>query len=128
MEKEVASVRSVLHSVLYDYLGKTGTGLLYFIVHLIVALLILVIGFRLIKYAVNFFKRIFERSKMDPTLETFLLSFIKIGLKILIIFWAVTRIGVTASSIIAVVGSAGLALGLSLQGSLSNIAGGVILL
>ena len=128
MEKEVASVRSVLHSVFYDYLGKTGTGLLDFIGHLIVALLILVIGFRLIKYAVNFFKRIFERSKMDPTLETFLLSFIKIGLKILIIFWAVTRVGVTASSIIALVGSAGLALGLSLQGSLSNIAGGVILL
>ena len=62
MEKEVASVRSVLHSVFYDYLGKTGTGLLDFIGHLIVALLILVIGFRLIKYAVNFFIR--QHTKM----------------------------------------------------------------
>ena len=65
---------------------------------------------------------------MDTTLQTFLLSFIKIGGKVLVIFMAVTKIGVAASSIVALLGSAGLALGLSLQGSLSNIAGGVILL
>ena len=72
--------------------------------------------------------KIFERSIMDTTLQTFLLSFIKIGGKVLVIFMAVTKIGVAASSIVALLGSAGLALGLSLQGSLSNIAGGVILL
>lgn len=128
MEKEITSVKSVVSSIFYEYLGKTGTGILDFVGHLIMALLILIIGFRLIKYVVRLCTRVFERSNMDLTLQTFLLSFIKIGLKILVVLWAVTRIGVTASSIIAVVGSAGIALGLSLQGSLSNIAGGVILL
>lgn len=64
--------------------------------------------------------KIFERSIMDTTLQTFLLSFIKIGGKVLVIFMAVTKIGVAASSIVALLGSAGLALGLSLQGSLSE--------
>ena len=52
----------------------------------------------------------------------------KIGLKILVVFIAIQQVGVQASSIIAVIGSAGLAVGMSLQGSLSNIAGGVLLL
>ena len=68
------------------------------------------------------------RSKIDVTLRTFLDSLINIGLKALIVFWAVSTLGVATSSIIALLGSAGLAVGLSLQGSLSNIAGGVILL
>jgi small conductance mechanosensitive channel len=69
-----------------------------------------------------------ERSNVDVTLRTFLDSFIKIALKAFVVFWAVSKAGVGASSIIALIGSAGVAIGLSLQGSLSNIAGGVILL
>lgn len=125
---EITSVKGMVSSILYEYLGSTGTKLLDFFGHLIMACLILIIGFKVLKYLVSLSKRIFERSNMDPTLQTFLLSFIKIGLKILVIFLAITRIGVAASSIVAVVGSAGLALGLSIQGSLANIAGGVLLL
>mgnify|MGYP006068211801 FL=1 len=73
-------------------------------------------------------KKMFERSKMDLMIQTFLLSAMKIGLKILVVFIAIQQVGVQASSIIAVIGSAGLAVGMSLQGSLSNIAGGVLLL
>lgn len=65
---------------------------------------------------------------MDLMIQTFLLSAMKIGLKILVVFIAIQQVGVQASSIIAVIGSAGLAVGMSLQGSLSNIAGGVLLL
>lgn len=122
------TVKSDIQSFLYDYMGKKGVDFLDFLGNVIFALLIVVIGFKLIKYVVRFCQRVFERSNMDRTLEMFLLSFIKIGLKILVIFWGITYIGVAASSIIAMIGSAGLALGLSLQGSLSNIAGGVILL
>ncbi len=125
---ETTSLKDVGYSIIYEYLGKTGVKLADFCGDLIASLLILLIGFKLVKYIVRASQKIFERSNMDVTLQTFLLSFIKIGMKVLVIFLAVTKIGVAASSIIALLGSAGLALGLSLQGSLSNIAGGVILL
>ena len=121
---EATSLKSFAHSLIYEYLGKTGVKLADFCGDIIGALLILFIGFKIVSYVVKMAHKIFERSIMDTTLQTFLLSFIKV----LVIFMAVTKIGVAASSIVALLGSAGLALGLSLQGSLSNIAGGVILL
>lgn len=125
---ETTSLKSFTNSLMYEYLGKTGVKLVDFCGDIIGALLILFIGFKVVSYVAKMVKKIFERSIMDTTLQTFLLSFIKIGGKVLVIFMAVTKIGVAASSIVALLGSAGLALGLSLQGSLSNIAGGVILL
>lgn len=128
INNQIDGYQATLYNILYEYLGKKGTGMIDLLCNLIFALLILVVGFKVIKYLVKICQRIFERSNLDDTLQTFLISFIRLGLKILVVFWAITRIGVGASSIIAVLGSAGLALGLSLQGSLSNIAGGVILL
>lgn len=125
---ETTSLKSFGYSLIYEYLGKTGVKLADFCGSVIAALLILFIGFKVVSYVAKMAQKIFERSIMDTTLQTFLLSFIKIGGKVLVIFMAVTKIGVAASSIVALLGSAGLALGLSLQGSLSNIAGGVILL
>lgn len=109
-------------------IGMSKTQLIGFAGHLVVALLILIIGFKVIKYIIKAAERIFEKSNIDLTLHSFFISFLKIALKILVIFMAVSEIGVASSSIIAMLGSAGLALGLSLQGSLENIAGGVILL
>lgn len=128
MEETITNYKQIIASVLYEYLGKKGVGIIDFAIDVVIALLILLIGFKLVEVIVRTCRKIFERSSLDPTLQTFLLSFIRLGMKVLIIFWAITRIGVGASSIIAILGSAGLALGLSLQGSLTNIAGGVILL
>lgn len=125
---ETTSIEKMVYSLAYEYLGKSGTALLDFIGNLIVAVLIFFIGLRISKYIVKICTKIFEQSKMDPMLQSFLISFLKIALKILIFIFAITKLGIAASSIIAVVGSAGLAVGLSLQGALSNIAGGVILL
>lgn len=125
---ETTSLTEYSHSIIYDYLGQTGVKLADFVGDVIIALLILLIGFKLVKYVVKAAQKIFDRSNIDTTLQTFLVSFINIGAKILVIFMAVTKLGVTASTVVALLGSAGLALGLSLQGSLSNIAGGVILL
>ena len=125
---ETTSIEKMVYSLAYEYLGKSGTALLDFIGNFIVAVLILFIGLRISKYIVKICTKIFEQSKMDPMLQSFLISFLKIALKILIFIFAITKLGIAASSIIAVVGSAGLAVGLSLQGALSNIAGGVILL
>lgn len=128
MALDLDSVRKSILSVVYEYLGRTGVLFMEFLGNCVIALLILIIGLKLSNYVVKLCKRVFERSKMDLMIQIFLLSCMRIGLKILVVFIAVQQVGVQASSIIAVIGSAGLAVGLSLQGSLSNIAGGVILL
>lgn len=124
----IGNLKDLISQIVYTYLGTTGTKILDKAGDIIIALLILFIGFKLTGYFVKFADRVMERSKIDITLRTFLDSVINIGLKALIVFWAVSQLGVATSSIIALLGSAGLAVGLSLQGSLSNIAGGVILL
>lgn len=67
-------------------------------------------------------------AKLEDTLETFLKSFIKTGLKILLIITVVSMLGVEMTSFIAVLGAAAFAVGMALQGSLGNFAGGVLIL
>ena len=109
-------------------LEQFGTAAVSFILKLVIALIILLIGFRLVKYIIKLSRKMFEKADMDATLKGFLLSFINIGLRAVVVFIAVTELGIAASSIIAMVTSAMFAIGLSLQGSLANIAGGVVLL
>ena len=84
---EAASLKSFAHSLIYEYLGKTGVKLADFCGDIIGALLILFIGFKIVSYVVKMAHKIFERSIMDTTLQTFLLSFIKIGGKVLVSFY-----------------------------------------
>ena len=121
-------VKNYLKDFSLDMIYKAGGFVLAFAIKLVIAILILIVGFRLVKIFIRTLKKVFAKSRMDPTLKTFLTSFFSILMKILVIFTAVSELGVGASTIIALLGSAGLAIGLSLQGSLSNIAGGVILL
>lgn len=95
---------------------------------IVVAFLIIVIGFKLIKILVGFLKAALEKSEVDYGVISFSCSFVKITTRCIVIFMAVAHLGVEVSSFIAILGSAGVALGLALQGSLSNIAGGVLLL
>ncbi len=99
-----------------------------FIPKLIGALLVLWIGFRLIKILKNAIIRSMERRKTEASLRTFLASFVDLLLKILLIIMVMDIIGIKATSFIAVLGAAGLAIGMALQGTLQNFAGGVIIL
>jgi small conductance mechanosensitive channel len=96
--------------------------------NLILALLTLIIGLWLIRIIDRMVRRLFQKKDYDEALETFLQSFISIALKILLFVLVITQLGVQSSSLIAVIGAAGLAIGLALQGSLSNFAGGVLIL
>lgn len=125
---KINDFQELIHNIIYNYLGSTGEKILEGAGDILIALLILLIGLKLTDHFVRLFDRMLERSKVDVTLRSFLDSFMRIGLKILVVFWAVSKAGVEASTIVALVGSAGIAVGLSLQGSLANIAGGVILL
>lgn len=95
---------------------------------LLFALIILVVGMILIGHVSKLIKAAFKRSKIEPTAATFLESFINIALKGLLVITVVIQLGVKESSIIALLGTIGLAIGLALQGSLSNFAGGVLIL
>ncbi len=92
------------------------------------AVVTLFIGLWLIRKLVNFVHVQFQKRDFDPSLESFLESFIGIVLKVALLVSIADMVGVETTSFVAILGSAGLAVGLAIQGSLSNFAGGVVLL
>lgn len=115
-------------NIVIDYLKGLIPDALDFCVDVVIALIIYAIGVKVISMLRKMAKRMMERSHLDEGVKQFLDSFLKMILYFLLVVLIVTRFGVTTASITAVVGSAGLALGLALQGSLSNFAGGVLIL
>ena len=95
---------------------------------LIIVLLIWIIGKKLIKLALNLLKKGLERGKVEAGVETFLMSLVRIVLHGILILTIAGTIGFETTSVVTLVGSAGLTIGLALQGSLSNFAGGVLIL
>ena len=92
------------------------------------AVLILVIGLALAKFLVKLVTKSTAFSKLDPGVASFLKSFLKISSKILVFVTVAAVIGIPMTSFITILGSMAVAIGLSLQGSLSNIAGGLLIL
>ncbi len=92
------------------------------------AIVVLVLGFWIIGTVTRGIGAAFSKSGMEATLQRFLMSLIGIGLKGLLLISVAGMIGIETTSFIAVLGAAGLAVGLALQGSLSNFAGGVLIL
>ena len=99
-----------------------------FLVSLAVAILVLVIGWILIKWILKLLSRSKLSKKMDKSAFTFFRSAISITLKVVLILTAASIVGVPSASIIALIGSIGVAIGLAVQGSLSNLAGGLMIL
>ena len=99
-----------------------------FLIELVAGLLVLIIGFRIISFLENKLKKMNKFSKLDPSVKTFLASFLSISLKILLIVIFLSIVGVPMASLVTIVGSCAVAIGLALQGGLSNIAGGLMIL
>ena len=96
--------------------------------NLIMAILILVVGWWLVGRFVEIIGKVMEKREVDESLQPFLKSIMGILLKVVLLLSVVSILGVPTASFLAVLGSAGLAIGLALQGSLSNFAGGVLIL
>ncbi|MBC2714055.1 MAG: mechanosensitive ion channel [Desulfobacteraceae bacterium] len=94
----------------------------------IIALLILFFGRLIAKLVTRIVKRIMERSKVDPTIVKFVGNLTYIALMAFVIIAALGQLGIQTASFIAVVAAAGLAIGLALQGSLSNFAAGFLMI
>ncbi len=96
--------------------------------NIVLAIIILVAGIYLIRLINKLVRKFFQKKDYDLALETFLQSFINIALKIILFVVVISQLGVQTTSLAAILGAAGLAIGLALQGSLSNFAGGVLIL
>ena len=113
---------------LQNYSGKAIELLMGYGPKLILAIITLIIGLWVIKLFVKGLRKGMERKKTDASLQGFLLSLIGILLKIMLVISVASMVGIQMTSFIAILGAAGLAVGLALQGSLANLAGGVLIL
>jgi small conductance mechanosensitive channel len=106
-----------LTKVLIDYAPK-----------LVAAIVLLIVGIWAIRFITSILRKIMIRREVEPTLIEFLSDIIFWGLRIILFIAVISKLGVESSSFITILGAAGLAVGLSLQGSLSNFAGGMLII
>lgn len=92
------------------------------------SLIIFVVGKRLIQYLVNVINTSMHRHRFDESLHTFLIPAIRLSMYVILAIVIASMLGVEMASVIALLASAGLAVGLALQGSLANLAGGVLIM
>ena len=95
---------------------------------IIAALVILILGLWVIKLIIGRLRIVMEKREVDPGVRGFALSILSVVLKILLFIVIITKLGVETTSFAAILAAAGLAIGLALQGSLSNFAGGVLII
>jgi len=95
---------------------------------LLKAIAVLILGLWVVKLIGSGVKKVLNKSNVDPSLQGFLRSLVTITLKIMVYITALGMLGVEMTSFIAILGAAGLAVGLALSGTLQNFAGGVMIL
>ena len=110
-----------------DY-SEIMSGIVQIAVKLGIAIVVLIVGFWLSKIAAKAVRKILKKRDADLSLITFMASLVTIAVKVLTIITAVTQLGVEMTSFVAILGAAGLAIGLAFSGTLSNFAGGIMLL
>jgi small conductance mechanosensitive channel len=94
----------------------------------LMALIVLWVGSLLIRMLASLLNKVLDRRGVEPTLKRFLHSLVTISLRVLLFITAIQMMGVATTSFVAIVGAAGLAVGLALQGTLANFAGGTLIL
>ena len=115
-------------SFFIQYLLSQREWLLDFAKTLLIAVIVFVIGRKIVKFALKITKKTMERKDVEISVQKFVMSLATFAYNIFLIIIIASVLGIGASSIVAIIGSAGLAVGLALQGSLSNLAGGVLIL
>ncbi len=106
-----------LMKLVYDYSPK-----------LITALIVLVFGIYLIRFTNRLIRKIMFKRGVEPTIASFLGDFLHWSMRFLLFVTFISKLGIETSSFVAILGAISLAVGLSLQGSLSNFAGGVLII
>ena len=115
--ENISSYTQTIIQVLIDYSPK-----------LISAFVLLFVGLYWIRIINRLIRRIMIKRELDPTLTKFLADFLLWALRVLLFVTFISKLGIETSSFVAILGAMGLAVGLSLQGSLSNFAGGMLII
>ncbi|MBN2018008.1 MAG: mechanosensitive ion channel [Candidatus Cloacimonetes bacterium] len=110
------------------YLNKAIELIMEYGPKLLLAVVVLIIGLWIIKGIKKIVTKALEKGNVEISLQRFLISMIGIGLKILLLISVASMVGIATTSFVAILGAATFAVGLALQGSLSNFAGGVLIL
>lgn len=118
--EQLGIIREYANNILDWFMSKLGS--------LAIAIIFMVICFKLVKMLTKFLKKTFEKTNLDVSVAGFFLSAIKILMNFLVVLTAASIVGFQITSFITLLGTAGVTLGLALQGSLSNLAGGVLIL
>ena len=110
------------------YIDKIKTLLIDYTPKILTALAILIIGLFIIRMIIKLAKRVMKKQNIEETLQKFLGNLLSWTLKILLFVIVASNLGVETTSFAAIIGAAGLAIGLALQGSLANFAGGALIM
>lgn len=110
------------------YLDNILTIIIEHGLNIVMAIVVLLIGLSVIKYIIKSFTKTLAKRNVDESLRPFLSSIVGSLLKVMLIISVAGMVGIQMTSFVAILGAAGLAIGLALQGSLSNFAGGVLIL
>jgi small conductance mechanosensitive channel len=97
-------------------------------INLVLSVIIVIVGFWLTKRLGNLVRRVLVKSKTDESLVSFLSNLTLISCKILVVLSAMSQLGIAMTSFVTILGAAGIAIGLAFSGTLSNIAGGIMIL
>lgn len=122
------NVIEIDEGVIRRFFNELPEKVLYLGVRILLAILFFMIGVQLIKLVRKIVQKSMSRAGVEVGVKQFVDSFIKAALYVILIFMLASSFGVDAASIVALLGSAGVAIGLAVQGSLSNLAGGVLIL
>lgn len=126
--EQIAVASKEIDGVLQRYMQELPDRALRFGVRVLLALVFLFVGIQIIKLVRRIVRRSLKKNNADVGVVQFLDSFIKVALYVLLLFLIASGFGLDAASVVALLGSAGVAIGLAVQGSLSNFAGGVLIL
>ena len=111
-----------------EYLDELQILLIEYTPKILTAIAILIIGLFMIKMIVKLSKKVMTKQNVDLTLQKFLGDLVSWSLKALLFVTVISQLGVATTSFAAIIGAAGLAVGLALQGSLANFAGGALIM
>ena len=119
--EELTGTASKYTDIAMDYVAEYG-------LKIVIALLMLWVGLKVIGFISKKVDQLMSRSQIDPTLRPFLINLLGWTLKFALFIAVIGQVGIKTTSLVAIFGAAGLAVGLALQGTLSNFASGVMLL
>lgn len=122
------NIEKIEPGVIEKFLEELPERAFHLGLRVVLAALFLLIGAQLVRLLRSILRKTLKRSRVEESAVKFIDSFVKYGLYFLLIILTASWLGVDAASIIALLGSASVAIGLALQGSLSNLAGGVLIL